>query len=104
MSFTLVDNQNGTYLVSAVDSTGAPAVLPADLAVNSSDPTIATVAFKTGNAAGTYLVTAVKAGSVNIVASGTNVGGTAISTTFNFTITGGPAVGFNLTLVSVANN
>jgi hypothetical protein len=104
MNFSLVDNQNGTFLLQAVDSIGAPAVLPTDTNLTSSDPTIATATFKTGNAAGTYVVKAVKAGTVNMVATGTNSAGQPASTTFIFTITGGPAVGFTATLTDIQNN
>lgn len=101
MNFTLLDNQHGTFLVSAVDASGATAPLPSDLALVSTNTAVLTVAFDNGNAAGTYIVTAVAAGDSAIIASSASGN---ISTTFSFQITGGPAVGFVATLTGVSNN
>lgn len=102
-SFGLQDNQHGTLVLTAVDASGAAAAFPGDTAASTSDPTVATVAANAGFP-NQFIVTAVKAGNVNIVVTGTNAASQSISTTFAFAISGGPAVGFTATLINVANN
>jgi hypothetical protein len=104
VNFTLVDNQNGFLVAQAVDATGAPATMPSDVVATSSDSTIATVSVPAGNILGTFKVTAVKAGNVNIIVTGSAGLSAPISTSFAFVITGGPAVGFTATLTNVGNN
>lgn len=101
MNFTLVDNQHGTLVVAAVDASGAAAALPSDTAASSQDATILTVASNPGFP-DQFQVAALKAGTTAVVVTGTNAAGAAISSTFTFAVTGGPATGFTATLINVA--
>lgn len=105
MNFSIFDNQNGQLVLVAVDGAvpPQPTTLPADTNATSADPTIATCAAVSGFP-GVFKITGVKAGTVNVVATGTNAAGVAISTTFVFTLSGSAAVGFTATLQNVVNN
>lgn len=98
--FTLNDAQGGTLVVTAVDASGASAPLPNDVAAASSDSTTLTAAPNSGFP-GQFVVKAIKAGTTNVVVTGTNAANVVISTTFTFNITGGPATGFTAVLINV---
>ena len=100
MNFELQDNQNGTFTLTAVDASGAPASFPSDTTLTSSNTAVATATPNSGFPT-QWIIKAVVAGLVNMVANSPSLN---ISTTFSFTITGGPAVGFTATLTNVANN
>lgn len=108
MNFTFINGQGGQLVITAVDAETPPqpAALPADFAAVSSDPSILTAAPAAGNAPGVTQLLSLKAGNVNVVATGTNAAGVVISTTFAFVVTAvvpqNPAAGFVATLINVS--
>lgn len=103
MNFTIVDNQNGLFIVQSVDSLGKALPLPSDTACATSNAAV--LAVGTATVPGQFPVTGLGAGSdgtVNLTVSSAIAG---ISTVFTFVVTTSDvAVGFTATLINVVTN
>ena len=103
MNFTILDDQNGLFVVQAVDAGGNVLALPSDTAVVSSNPAI--LAVGTATAPGSFPVTAQGLGNDGTVTLTVSSVLAAITTVFTFVVsTSDVAVGFTAPLINVTTN
>ena len=103
MNFTIVDNQNGTFIVQAVDAQGNVLTLPSDTACASSNAALLAVGAPL--APGQFPVTAQGVGNDGTVTLTVSSVLANVYTSFTFAITTSDVVvGFTATLVNVTQN
>lgn len=105
--FTLVGNQHGTLVTTAVAADNVTPKTVSNRAAVSSDETILKVVPNLGFPEQFAVTTQGKAGVATITVSGINAAAVPFSTVFTFDVSAVPvdeAVAFTATLINVANN
>jgi hypothetical protein len=103
MNFTILDNQNGLFVVQAVDANGNVMSLPSDVSCVSSNP--GNLVVGTSSAPGSFPVSGTGLGNDGTVTLTVTSALANISTVFTFVVsTSDIAVGFTATLINVTTN